>query len=135
MEGIRPWQINELALCEALIEDPRKIWSSLDLTQVSGLSAEKTADVLYKLQRLGAVEFFWDPPRPAHPVHPLDAHSPRSRRLVRLTGEGATVIRNQLDAGRPRGVLGTFVWEGWSNAKAVWQAKRREDEWKRSRRT
>ena len=134
MEGIRPWRINELALCEALIENPHKAWSHLELIQFSGLSGEKTDELLGELGRLGAVEFFWDPPRPAHPVHPLDARHPRSQTRVRLSAEGATIIRNQLDAGRPRGVLGTFLWEGWSNAVAVWQANRRERSWKRSHR-
>jgi len=133
MEGIPQWRINERTLCEALIEDPRKTWSVLDLELLSGVSLEKTEEVLYEFSQLGALEFFWDPPRPAHPVHPLDARIPPSVRRVRLIGDGAAIVRNALDAGRSRGVIGTFLWEGWDNGVAVWQAKRREKSWRRSR--
>jgi len=134
MEGIRRWRINERALCEALIERPDKTWSPNDLAQVVD-PGTKTADMFADLERLGAIEFLWVPPRPARLVHPLDPGGSPSVRCLRLTGDGAAIIRNQLDGGRSRGVIGTFLWEGWGNAVAVWQAKRRERAWKRSRRS
>jgi len=134
MEGIRPWQINERAVCEALIAQPDKEWGLGELLRVVP-PTEGTQELFAELERLGAIEFYWVPRHPAKPVHPLDAGNLPSVRRLRLTADGAGIISNLLAVGRPRGVIGTFLWEGGLNAAAVWQAKRRERAWKRSRRS
>lgn len=121
-------------MCAALIEQPDRAWSVAELERVTG-EFEEAGRVLDELGRLGAVEFFWVPPHPVRPVHPLDGRYPQSVRSLRLTGEGAAIIRSRLDSGRPQGVISTFLWEGGSSAAAVWQAKRRQRAWKRSRRS
>lgn len=124
-------------MCDALLEHPGKTWCCGELIQVSGLSVEKAQRLLAELSALGAVESTWGSAcatKQFHPVERLKASVdlPCGQR-VRVLGDGAAVIRNRLEGGRPKGAVTTFLWEGWGNAAAVWQAKRREKAWRRSR--
>lgn len=137
VEGPEPWRINERALCNALLEHPGKTWCCGELIQISGLTVARAQQVLAELAMLGAVESTWGAPCATKQFHPLErlkrgVDLPCGQR-VRLIDDGAEVIRNRLDGGRPRGVITAFLWEGWGSASAVWQAKRRERAWRRSR--
>jgi len=50
--------------------------------------------------------------------------------LLKAASEGQR-IRDLLASGRPQSVIGMWVWEGHSNAVALWQAKRRANGWRR----
>jgi hypothetical protein len=128
VEGIRPWQVYRQAVYDALLSG-RETWRRGDLGEVCGLESEKLDEILFDA---GAIELSWDPPRPAL-SRPLDRRYPLSGARIRLVPDGPGLIHNELNAGRPESVICTFLWEGWDNAVAVWQAKRREKAWKRGR--
>ena len=131
MEGIGRRHVFERDLCALLIQDPDKRWVVDSLVYESRCSPERTDEVLRLLERLGAVELFWDPPRASGIVHPLDARAAASRRCVRLTGDGDEIVRGVLAEARPRTVIGTLLSSGAQDAGGLWQAKRRERAWRR----
>ena len=120
IDGIRPWQARARSLCRALIEEPGKAWRTDDLMLECACGEPKMFKVLNELSRLGALELDW--------------RGPSREARVRLTETGEDTVRSLLEAGRPKSVFGTLIWEGWTSAVAVWRYKRREKAWKRSRR-
>jgi len=111
-------------ICEALIEEPDKIWSLRQLAQVSGCGVWATGRIVHRLWMKGAVDHVPNPPRPVGQVAAVSTWSALDPQRVRAANEGQT-IRDLLAAGRPQTVVGMWVWEGRGNATALWQAKRR----------
>ena len=72
----------------------------------------------------GAVEHAPYPPRLVGQVSAVNPRYVRSSERFKAVDEGQT-IRSLLALGRPQGVIGMWLWEGRSNAIAIWQAKRR----------
>ena len=130
MEGIRPRQIHMRRICEALIEEPNKVWSPRQLAQVSGCRMWTAKRIVHRLWLKGAVEHVPNPPRPVGQVSAVNSQYVWSSQRLKAANEGQT-IRDLLACGRPQSVIGMWVWEGRSNATALWQAKRRAKDQRR----
>jgi hypothetical protein len=85
---------------------------------------------VHRLWLVGAVEHVRQGPGPDGPARSGNLWQRGGSQPI-LAARDGMVIRNLLAAGRPQGVVGTLVWEGRKNAAAVWQARRREKDWKR----
>ena len=99
-------------MCEALIEEPDKTWSLSQLAQVSGCGMWTAERIVHRLWIQGAVD-----------------HVMGSQLLK--AASGGQRIRDLMASGRPQSVIGMWVWEGHSDAVALWQAKRRANGWRR----
>ena len=130
MERIRPRQTHIRRICEALIEEPDKGWSPRQLAQVSGCGEWTAKRIVHRLWMEGAVEHALYPPRPVGQVPAVNPRYVRSSQRLRAANEG-DVIRVLLDGGHPQSVIGMWLWEGPTNATALWQAKRRAKDMRR----
>lgn len=130
MDGVRPGQIHARRICEALVEEPGKVWSSAELAQVSGCGVRTADRVVRRLWLAGAVDHVRDPIRPVEPASTVYRRDARGSRQLRAAEDGQ-VIRDLLARGRPRSVIGMLVWEGPLSATALWQAKRKNRSWRR----
>ena len=132
MEGEKKWHWRDREILKILLEHPGRVW---DVAEVAAakvdrvtLSGERLREDLYELWLLGAVEYQWDKPAPDRPRHPLDpryVYRPQQRLQVYVTPDGEALIRNLIAEARPKGVIGTFLWEGAESAAAVRQAGKR----------
>jgi hypothetical protein len=117
-------------ICEALIEEPNKVWSPIQLAQASGCGVRTTERIVHRLWLKGAVDHVPNPPRPAGQVSAVSPEYVWSSHLLKAANEGQR-IRDLLACGRPQSVIAMWVWEGRSDATALWQAKRRAKDRKR----
>jgi hypothetical protein len=111
-------------ICEALIEDPNKVWSPRQLAQVSGCRVWTAKRIVHRLWMNGAVDYVPNPPSPAGQVPAVNPQYAWSSQRLKAA-DGGQRIRDLLAWGRPQSVIGMWVWEGRGNATALWQAKRR----------
>lgn len=137
MEGEKKWKrADERWLLELLLKHPGRVWARGELHSACSNAGwpmgERFDEVLHELWAEGAIVSRWDSPEPVRPHHPLDPRYAQQRRqqqrqlLLNLTPDGDAVIRNLLATGRPKSVIGTFLWEGGDNATAMIQAGKRE---------
>jgi PadR family transcriptional regulator, regulatory protein PadR len=93
------------AVLAAFLEDPQTPRFGLEISRASGLASGTIYPILARLEAAQWLKSAWED------VDPSNAGRPR-RRLYRLTAEGETAGRRQLQASYFR--LGNALHPGWS---------------------
>lgn len=101
----------ERAMLRAIVEQPGRTWTIIDLASMGDWRCEKAQNLMDWLTSNGLAEAFWD--RPSQRLEQASGVAPSSR-CYRATSAGLMFMSDLIQPLPPkRGIVGAFVFDGW----------------------
>ena len=105
--------MTEKFLIEALLEEPGRVWTRRGFQGITGVISEEFSPFLGALEMGGFTER----------VAPFVVGQRVGEVRFRLTPGGVRYLQAKVQASRPEGVVGAFMFEGWESARLAWAAR------------